>query len=182
VTVDVQTDSNAYLGLVPTDDPNGVFAEQVASGELEVAFDDSLPNDTGSDNNGTGLNQDALTVFDNVFEIQNQGTQPVGITLSDGGGNDEKIIVQDAGSIGDSSPAPDAGKGGNDSDLQKGNDEIAVALAAAIGDKNGGSGGSAVILNAGNFVKVDFAVSTGTDTTFPSLNALTIDAVDADDT
>ena len=175
VTVDVQTDSAAYLGLVPTDqlsssDPNGQFADEVSSGELEVAFDDS-------DNGGSGVNQDAVTVFDNVFQIENQGTQPVDVELSDGGGGNTAITVQDPGSIGDGT-APD---GGSPTDITSGSDELAVALAAAIGNKDGGSGDDAVTLNAGSAVKVDFAVSTSDDTSFPTLNALTIDAEDADD-
>jgi hypothetical protein len=183
VTVDVQTDSNAYLGLVPTNDPNGVFAEEVSSGELEVAFDDSLPNNTGSDDNGSGLNQDALTVFDNVFEIRNQGTQRVQVTL-DGGGGNQSIIVQSPGSIGDGT-APDSGK---PTSITSGSDELAVALATTpASDGSGGSGKDGsdsdgnIELDAGSSVKVDFAVSTGTDTSFPTLSALTIDAEDADD-
>jgi hypothetical protein len=174
VTVDVQTDSAAYLGLVPTGDPNGQFADEVSSGELEVAFDDS-------GNGGSGVNQDAVTVFDNVFQIENQGTQPVDVELSDGGGGNTAITVQDPGSIGDGT-APD---GGSPTSITSGSDELAVALAAAIGNKDGGSGDDAVTLNAGSAVKVDFAVSTNDDTDFlngGSLNALTIDAEDADDT
>lgn len=169
VTVDVQTDSAAYLGLVPTGDPNSQFADQVSSGELEVAFDES-------GNGGTGVNQDAVTVFDNVFQIENQGTQRVQILLSDGGGSNQSIIVQSPGSIGDgNAPDPGTGGGGN---LSVGNDELAVALASDTPDPDNDGN---VELDPGSSIKVDFAVSTGTGTSFPTLNALTIDAEDADD-
>jgi len=169
VTVDVKTDSNAYLGLVPTNDPNSVFAREVSSGELEVAFDGS-----GSPGDGNGVNQDALTVFENVFQIENQGTQRVQILLSDGGGTSKSIIVQDPGSIGDGT-APD---GGSPTSITSGSDELAVALASDTPDTDNDGN---VELDPGSSIKVDFAVSTGTDTSFDPLNALTIDAEDADD-
>jgi hypothetical protein len=172
VTVDVQTDENAYLGLESTNDPNGVFADGASSGELEVAFD-------GSGNSGSGVNQDALTVFENVFKIKNQGTQPVQVTLSNSGsGGPEEIKIQDPGTIGDGTGgAPDPG-GLNGEALTKGSDDIAVALASSGLDQDGDD---RVELDAGSSVKVDFAVSTGIDTSFPGVNALTINAEDADD-
>jgi hypothetical protein len=95
------------------------------------------------------------------------------VTLSDGGGSDEEIKVQDPGTIGDGTGgAPDPG-GPSGTALSRGNDDIAVALAS-----------SSVELDPGSSVKVDFAVSTGTGKTFGSngaVNALTIDAEDADD-
>lgn len=77
VLVDVVTDDDAYLRLVATD-PN--YADD-SSGELTLTIDDEFDNygDADPQDVGDGVNADAITYLDDVFEVENQGTQPVGV-------------------------------------------------------------------------------------------------------
>ncbi len=78
VAVSVAGDTSAFLQLQSCPgSPNGEYA-QINNGKLELDLTDDNP--TSGD--GTGVNADATTVFDNVFEIANQGTQPVGVWLN----------------------------------------------------------------------------------------------------
>jgi hypothetical protein len=74
IGVDVAGDANGYLGLEAT----GPHAEMTSDGRLELNFDGS------SSATGTGVNGNAYQFFRNVFEITNQGTNPVAVFLSDG--------------------------------------------------------------------------------------------------
>jgi hypothetical protein len=69
MTVEVADDANAYLKL---DDEvyqgNDVYSSY-ENGKLEIQID--------GNGTGAGVNQDALTVIDDVFAIENQGTEPV---------------------------------------------------------------------------------------------------------
>jgi len=66
VSVNVASDPNAYLGL----NPIGDRASTDADGELKLDFSTSS---TGSQ----GLNQNARTAFTDLFQIRNQGDNPV---------------------------------------------------------------------------------------------------------
>jgi hypothetical protein len=68
VTVDVTGDSSAYLQLTPHSGQGGDFAS-LSDGKLHL--------------NITSINPDGSTTIKNVFIIQNQGTQPVGVWLMD---------------------------------------------------------------------------------------------------
>lgn len=75
VSVDIDSDSQAYLSLVPgpdngeyVNDDDGLFKIGLASSNGNVV--------------GTGLNSDSLFVFEEVFRIQNSGSQPVDVTPS----------------------------------------------------------------------------------------------------
>jgi hypothetical protein len=77
VTVQVANDTDAFLRLAPCKgSPNGAYVTGANSGTMTL--DLSLSN---SNVLGDGVNVDATTVFDNVFEICNQGTQEVGVRL-----------------------------------------------------------------------------------------------------
>ena len=75
VSVAVADDADAFLRLAPCDGPNGDY---VTTGGGTVALDVSASNDALL---GAGVNADALTVVDDVLEVENQGTQPVGVWL-----------------------------------------------------------------------------------------------------
>ncbi|WP_136718161.1 right-handed parallel beta-helix repeat-containing protein [Halorientalis salina] len=74
VSVSVADDDAAFLKLTPSDGPNGAYAT-TTNGQLELDF-------TGTDAGGGGLGTDSTYRFDDVFEVTNQGTQPVGVWLS----------------------------------------------------------------------------------------------------
>ena len=82
LSVEVADDSTAYLGfdtdLGSSPDNNYEYSE-ISDGELDVHFGE---NDAG----GEGVNPNSTTHFDDVFSINNQGTEMVEVwfTLSDG--------------------------------------------------------------------------------------------------
>lgn len=77
-TVSVASDADAYLALEPHSAANGQYAT-TRGGQLEIQIDDSNPLLPGA-----GVNQDATTTFDDVFNITNQGTQRVAVSVADG--------------------------------------------------------------------------------------------------
>lgn len=77
VSVDVAGDEDAFLRIAPVDGPNGAYAT-TDSGLLRIDLSDD-----NDDIQGDGLNQNAVTTIRNVFEIANQGTQPVGVQITD---------------------------------------------------------------------------------------------------
>jgi hypothetical protein len=74
VEVAVAGDSAAFLALEPGEE-NGEYAEET-DGTLELNFDDD------ANVAGSGFNQNAETVIDDVFRIKNQGTQEVAVDLN----------------------------------------------------------------------------------------------------
>lgn len=131
-TVDVQVkgDASAYLGLKGSGDSNAQYVSGQSNGEIKINFDKS-------GNGGSGVNPNADTTLESVFQIENQGTQAVEVDLSGSG-----LTVQDNGSI----SAP-------------GSDGIAVALAKDDGDS---SSDDTYELGTGESVDVDFAINSGT--------------------
>jgi hypothetical protein len=80
--VDVAGDSNAYLQLQSYDGPNGHYAK-TTGGTLELDLSDS---NQGTPS-GAGVNPNATTTIDNVFNITNQGTQSVFVNINDDSGD-----------------------------------------------------------------------------------------------
>jgi hypothetical protein len=70
VSVAVENDADAYLGLQPLDNSNANQYVSSTDGTVEI-------NIGGSGNGGTGVNKNAVTKFNELFEITNQGTQSV---------------------------------------------------------------------------------------------------------
>jgi hypothetical protein len=83
VNVAVVGDADAYLRLGPCTDTNG---NPLPNGDYVTgASDGAMSLDLSSTNgnvNGAGVNSNALSTFDNVFQICNQGTQPVCVDFS----------------------------------------------------------------------------------------------------
>ncbi|QLG50071.1 hypothetical protein [Natrinema halophilum] len=75
--VDVVGDANAFIGLEPSDGPNGEYAT-TKNGELQLALDESVKKGGGG-----GINRGAKTGIRDVFTITNQGDQPIGIWLDE---------------------------------------------------------------------------------------------------
>lgn len=75
VDVSVAGDDAALLQIEPHSGPNGDYAEQ-SGGEFQINFDNV---------SATGVNLDAKTTLGNVFNVTNQGTQTVTVTISKSG-------------------------------------------------------------------------------------------------
>jgi DNA-binding transcriptional MerR regulator len=73
--VAVTGDASAYLSLKPSSGPNGVYASYDENGQLQIVL--------GDDATGSGVNRDAVTIFRDVFTITNQGSQTIGLWLTD---------------------------------------------------------------------------------------------------
>jgi hypothetical protein len=80
VDVAVAGDESALLALRPCSGPNGAYANIGEDGQFEL----NVPN----------LNGNAFTRIDEVFEMVNQGTQPVVVYIEERGGN---TVVADIG-------------------------------------------------------------------------------------
>lgn len=85
ISVNVTGDATAYLRMVPADHtslnqqhPNGAYA-RLQGGELTLDFTEE-----NEDVNASGLNARAVSVFNNVFIIENQGTQEVDLVIIPG--------------------------------------------------------------------------------------------------
>lgn len=92
-TVQVADDATGYVGLSPSTGPNDQFAQQ-QGGELLLEFDDS-------GNNGLGVGQSSEYKFEDVFTVENQGTQDVFVSLApitgipiDSGADGEDVDVR----------------------------------------------------------------------------------------
>ena len=76
VTVETTGDADAFLGLEPARDALGLDGEdfvEETDGTVEIQIDDS--ND--DEDTGAGLNQNAITTFNHLVYVTNQGTQEV---------------------------------------------------------------------------------------------------------
>jgi hypothetical protein len=79
----VAGDASALLALAPAAGPNGDYADYDDDGALYLNFEDVA---------AAGINVDAITEFDNVFTITNNGTQPVFVELEWHGDNEDALI------------------------------------------------------------------------------------------
>jgi hypothetical protein len=76
VAVQVADDANAFLALEAIG-PNAPYTD-TSNGQLGIDLTSS--NATGS--GGQGVNTDAVTVFQELFEVRNQGTQDVDVQIT----------------------------------------------------------------------------------------------------
>ena len=76
LTVEVVDDPDAFLSLdacgVPSETPNVEYVD-IEDGLLSIVLSPDNPTSGG----GTGVNSDARTRINNVFQVENQGTQPI---------------------------------------------------------------------------------------------------------
>lgn len=79
--VTVAGDSAALLGLDAADTDNGGYAS-VNNGQLSVALNTSATQVGSGNVQGNGVNQDALTEVEYVFNITNQGSQDVDVYIT----------------------------------------------------------------------------------------------------
>lgn len=69
VTVNIAGDSDAFLGLEATTDPNSDYVH-TNNGQVEIVLDES---EVG----GSGFNKNAVTEIDKMLKVTNQGTQRI---------------------------------------------------------------------------------------------------------
>jgi hypothetical protein len=81
VQVSVADDASALLRLVPVPGSGNSPYVEIEDGQLTIDISDS-----NDDVLGDGVNADAITVFDDLFRIENQGTQTVYVWLLESGG------------------------------------------------------------------------------------------------
>ena len=72
VTVDVADDADAYLGLEAIDE------------DYTDDGGDTLEIDVGDNGKGEGTNEDAVTIFKDLFRITNNGTENIQVTVGTG--------------------------------------------------------------------------------------------------
>ncbi|WP_246987440.1 hypothetical protein [Halorientalis marina] len=117
VDVNVAGDDSALLALAPCDGPNGEYA--TANGADPGGDNSDALDEIGSDYqfelNIPNLNPNAFTRIDNVFEVTNQGTQPVVVYIQEDGANTvaADIGVKEDELTGTSLPTEDDGPSGN---------------------------------------------------------------------
>ena len=88
-TVSVADDADAFLGLEPHNSVNGQYAT-TNDGQLELRIDGSNPAIPGD-----GVNHNAITTFDDVFNITNQGTQRVAVSVNDSASETKYYVLHD---------------------------------------------------------------------------------------
>ena len=173
-TVEVETagDGDAFLRLEPTSDPNGQEYASINSGLLEVTIPD--------------VNLNAATRIDNVFQVTNNGTQPVVLYFEEAPGDDNS-----GGKAIDVVTKRDQLAYDNNSDLDpgdqptgNGNVEPDLADLSGPGSPNqyAGYGDLGVLLGVGDTLKVGFYIDTSDDNPTDGLSEDGSSSVGADET
>ena len=98
VAVQVATDATGYLAIDDTGNANAEYVtEDNGSSNSEFGLDFTSGNSTS--NGGAGVNSDAVTVFADLFEVRNQGTQDVEVEVTplsfieSSGGNTTLVVL-----------------------------------------------------------------------------------------
>lgn len=86
VSVGVADEDQAYLALEPTQSENGTFVNQDTSANDELSIDINDAAGTQDDGNGVGLS--SVYEFDDVFRVENQGTQEIDVSIGELAGDD----------------------------------------------------------------------------------------------
>lgn len=81
VNVSVADEDQAYLALdklSAASYPNATFVSQNASTGISIDINDA----TGTEDDGDGVGLDSVYEFDNLFQVKNQGTQDVDLSIT----------------------------------------------------------------------------------------------------
>lgn len=97
LSIDTAGDANAFLSIEKAEDSNGdvypnaeEYVDEDANGVLSLDFTDS----DSTDGTASGVNQNAKTIFDNLLDITNNGTQDVVLSV------DSDLIASQGGFLG----------------------------------------------------------------------------------
>ncbi|MDL0125258.1 DUF1102 domain-containing protein [Halobacterium salinarum] len=114
IDVEVADDASAYLRLEGTGGSNSDYVTDDGDGGTLAI---SLDSDNSTSGGGNGVNPDALTEIDDLFTIENQGTQEVDVSISKGGDNVSLVSFypEDEAYDGDSLSSSDLTLGTGDS-------------------------------------------------------------------
>jgi len=86
IDVEVADDASAYLRLQGTGGANSDYVtDDGDGGTLAISLDES--NSGSVSGGGEGVNPDAVTEIDDLFTVENQGTQEVTVSISKSGAN-----------------------------------------------------------------------------------------------
>ena len=94
IDVEVADDASAYLRLEGAGGANSDYVTDNGNGgTLAISLDSGNSSDVGAGGNdgGEGVNQNAVTEIDDLFTIQNQGTQEVTVSISKSGQNSDLV-------------------------------------------------------------------------------------------
>ncbi|MFD1641404.1 DUF1102 domain-containing protein [Halohasta litorea] len=142
VDVAVANDSAAYLGLSSTGGANEEYVtDDGSSGTLSIDLDAGQSVAGGGD----GVNPNALTEIDHLFQITNQGTQSVDVSLSKSGDNTDLIGFYAVDSSSVSDPYSNGTQLGSDSVTLDAGESVVVSL--QIDTRGSGLGDSAEIIS-----------------------------------
>jgi len=142
VDVAVANDSDAYLGLSGTGGPNSEYVtDSGSSGTLSIDLDPGQSVSGGGD----GVNPNALTEIDHLFEIRNQGTQSVDVSLTKSGDNTDLIGFYATSDSSVSDPYSSGTQLGSDSVTLDAGDSVVVSL--QIDTRGSGLGDSDEIIS-----------------------------------
>jgi hypothetical protein len=157
VDVEVAGDSEAFLALAPTDDPNGAYAE-ISNGTLEVTI--------GED---AGVNANAITHIDKVLQVTNQGTQEVVLYFEEVGGDGNTAAV-DVGALTEELVVDSVGEADQPTSNGIYDTSIVDLSDPSPPDSGAGYGDIGVLLGVGTTIKLGFYVDTSDDNLNDGLN------------
>lgn len=101
IDVAVADDSSAYLRLQGTDGANSEYVTDDGTGTtLTIDLSSDNPTDAG----GEGVNPDAVTEIDDLFVIENQGTQEVDVDITKSGDGSDLVEFYPSGEAYDGAP------------------------------------------------------------------------------
>lgn len=85
ITVDVAGDASAFLQFTKAEEDDGVtpnaeeYVTNVESGAVGIDLTNTNESAGEGKTGGSGVNKDAVTIFDNLLDVTNQGTQEINI-------------------------------------------------------------------------------------------------------
>lgn len=82
VSVNVADEDQAYLALDELDGityENATFASQNTKNQISIDIDDG----NGTQDSSDGVGRDSIYEFDNVFQVKNQGTQKITVSIEE---------------------------------------------------------------------------------------------------
>ncbi|EMA69650.1 hypothetical protein C462_12280 [Halorubrum distributum JCM 13916] len=126
--VNVSDDAAAYLRLEGAGGNNSEYVTQDGNGDqLEIDLTDSNDNFSGEDPNG--VNPDAVTQIDDLFVIQNQGTQEVNVGLTKSGSDTSLVTFYATDST---TSSPDRYDTGNDGTVTLGSTDATLGTGDSV--------------------------------------------------
>lgn len=155
-TVQVETagDATAFLGLEPTSGPNGQEFADGSGGTLEVTI--------GNGNGGVNLN--AITHIDEVFQVTNNGTQDVVVYFEERPGSDNPDgNAIDVGAKTDQLTVSSVGESDQPTNNGIVDTDVADLSAPDPPDSGAGYGDIGVLLGVGDTLAVGFYIDTSDD-------------------